>query len=79
MRRPYSALLRMGFAVTGPVAGAPVRSYRTLSPLPVETGGLLSVALSLRLPAAGVTRHPCFVEPGLSSNGSLRTRLPCAP
>jgi len=30
-------------------------------------GGLLSVALSLRLPSAGVTRHPVPVEPGLSS------------
>jgi len=28
---------------------------------------------------AGVTRHPCFVEPGLSSHGLPRTRLPQPP
>ena len=52
-----------------------VRSYRTLSSLPVITpehvwrsiGGLLSVALSLRSPSPGVTRHRVSVEPGLSS------------
>lgn len=44
-----------------------VRSYRTLSPLPVETGGLLSVALSLRSPSPDVIRHRTFMEPGLSS------------
>jgi hypothetical protein len=46
-----------------------VRSYRTLSPLPpAETGGgLLSVALSLGSPPAGVTRRHFAVEPGLSS------------
>ena len=56
------------------VAGHAVRSYRTLSPLPVEpiqepgwTGGLLSVALSLRSPSPGVTRHRVSMEPGLSS------------
>jgi len=38
----------------------------TLTPDRVR-GGLLSVALSLGFPRAGVTRHPCFVEPGLSS------------
>lgn len=32
-----------------------------------RTGSFLSVALSLRLPWAGVTRHPVSVEPGLSS------------
>ena len=57
------------------VTKSAVRSYRTLSPLPffplilsLSKGGLLSVALSLRFPSAGVTRHPCFVEPGLSSS-----------
>ena len=54
-----------------PVAGAAVRSYRTLSPLPFDAeasaGGLLSVALSLGSPPPGVTRHRVSVEPGLSS------------
>ena len=45
-----------------------VGSYPTLSPLPVQTGGLLSVALSLGLPQAGVTRRHCFMESGLSSS-----------
>ncbi len=48
-----------------------VRSYRTLSPLPTSAeasvGGLLSVALSLKSPPPGVTRHRVSVEPGLSS------------
>ncbi len=46
-----------------------VRSYRTLSPLPRMRGGLLSVALSLRFPSPGVTRHRISMEPGLSSAG----------
>ena len=63
---------------------APVRSYRTLSPLlhqpahpePVE-GAVCSrwhfPWTSGQAPRpAGVTRHPCFVEPGLSSR-FLRT------
>lgn len=41
-------------------------------------GNLLSVALSLGSPPPGVTRHPCFVEPGLSSppfcNGAAAAR-----
>ena len=51
------------------VAGDAVRSYRTLSPLPCAEaqGGLLSVALSLGSPPAGVTRRLFAVEPGLSS------------
>ena len=52
-----------------PVARSAVRSYRTLSPLPPGEpgGGLLSVALSLGSPPAGVTRRHVVVEPGLSS------------
>ena len=54
------------------IAGDAVRSYRTLSPLPQagtnpDRGGLLSVALSLGSPPAGVTRRLFAVEPGLSS------------
>ncbi len=49
------------------VAASAVRSYRTLSPLPCTQGGLLSVALSLGSPPAGVTRRHIAVEPGLSS------------
>ena len=77
--RPYSVLLPVGFAVPSRVATDAVRSYRTLSPLPVELppiGCMLSVALSLGSPPAGVTRHPCFVEPGLSSVELPPSRLP---
>ena len=54
------------YPATAVTSGA-VRSYRTLSPLPDKSGGLLSVALSLRLLSPGVTRHRVSVEPGLSS------------
>ena len=56
------------------VAGAAVRSCRTLSPSPAGlealAGRLLSVALSLGSPPPGITRHRVSVEPGLSSPGS---------
>jgi hypothetical protein len=63
------------------VAGRAVRSYRTVSPLPVPLryppraiGGLLSVALSVRLPCPGVTRHRVSVKSGLSSLLSQKLR-----
>jgi hypothetical protein len=83
---PLFGLAPGGVCHAASVAGRAVRSCRTLSPLPgaeSPVGGLLSVALSLaRLVAgpAGVTRHPCFVEPGLSSaSGEVMTRLPGSP
>ena len=56
---PYLVLLRMGFTVPRAVAGRAVRSYRTLSPLPVPfgPGGLLSVALSVASPRLAVSEH----------------------
>jgi len=48
------------------VAKKPVRSYRTFSPLP-RSGGLFSVALSLRSPSPEVIWHRVPKEPGLSS------------
>jgi len=48
------------------VTKKPVRSYRTFSPLP-RSGGLFSVALSLRLPSPDVIWHRVPIEPGLSS------------
>ena len=41
-----------------------------------ERGGLLSVALSLGSPPAGVTRRHVVVEPGLSSTSLRRPRPP---
>ncbi len=74
--RPYSVLLRVGFAWPSPVAKAAVRFYRTFSPLPcvcpeASARRFVSVALSLGLPPPGVTRHPNPVEPGLSSPAVL--------
>ena len=48
------------------VTKKPVRSYRTFSPLP-RSGGLFSVALSLRSPSPEVIWHRILKEPGLSS------------
>ncbi len=80
---PLFGLAPGGVCRASDVATAPVRFYRTLSPLPVRSpsiGGILSVALSLDSRPAGVTRHPRFVEPGLSSlhvPGEITTtRLP---
>ena len=58
-----------GVCHAGAVASPAVGSYPTLSPLPrtEARGGLLSVALSLRLPSPAVSRHRVSVEPGLSS------------
>jgi len=64
------------------VASRAVRSCRTLSPLPEAdgpSGGLLSVALSLGSPPAGVTRHRRSVEPGLSSAACTGRHMPQRP
>lgn len=68
-----------GVYLAGSVAKSAVRSYRTLSSLPYDLqanhlGGFLSVALSLSSRWPGITRHPAFVEPGLSSNIATRDR-----
>ncbi len=72
--RPYSVLLPVGFALPSPSPGtrcaltAPFHPYRRKAhPWMAGAGGLLSVALSLRSPSPGVTRHRVSVEPGLSS------------
>ena len=69
-RLPRLALLRVGF--TEPAGSPPslVRSYRTLSPLPVRTrrpaiGGFLSVALSCGSPRLAVSQHPALRSPDL--------------
>ncbi len=69
--RPYLVLLPVGFTKPALLPTRAVRSYRTLSPLLPHAGacfgGLLSVALSLGLPPAAVSRHRVSMEPGLSS------------
>ncbi len=72
MCRPYSILLPVGFAMPAPLPGrrcaltAPFHPYPRV-PGRTCAGGLLSVALSLKSPSPGVTRHRASVEPGLSS------------
>ena len=50
-----------------------VSSYLTISTLP--KGGIFSVALSLRSPSPGVTRHCYSVESGLSSFKGSHTTI----
>jgi hypothetical protein len=60
----------MGFTVPWAIAwtsGALLPHLFTLTQKFTFSGGLFSVALSLRLLWPGVTRHRVFVEPGLSS------------
>lgn len=83
--RPCAALLRTGFAVRPAVTRGPVRSCRTLSPLPVPRraiGGLLSVALSIASRRPGVTRRPVlrssdFPPPATEAPTAILTRMPC--
>ena len=74
---PRLALLRVGF--TEPAGSPPslVRSYRTVSPLPVRTrrpaiGGFLSVALSCGSPRLAVSQHPALRSPDLPRHGPAR-------
>src|SRR6185369_9226706 len=60
---PYSVLLLVGFTWHPTSPPNPVSSYLTLSPLPVETGGLLSVALSLGSPPLDVIQHHALWSP----------------
>ena len=79
--RPLFGLAPGGVCHAASVAGRAVRSCRTLSPLPVPGSGPghRRSALCGTFPdpgpgpgPAGVTRHPCFVEPGLSSRPKSR-------
>ena len=66
---PYLVLLRVGFTSPHTVTSSAVRSYRTISTLPVilarlETiGGILSVALAVDFRRPGVTWHPALWSP----------------
>jgi len=68
----YLVLLRAGFTMPQTVTSCAVRSYRTLSPLPVPSlsikeseaiGGLLSAALSVGSRPPGVTWHSALWSP----------------
>jgi len=61
-------LLQVEFTLLRTVTSRPVRSYRTLSALPVKSrkiaiGGLLSAALVVGLRRPGVTWHPAHWSP----------------
>ncbi len=74
--RSYLALLRVGFAEPRDVAARAVRSYRTISPLPVPEGHRRYAFCCTFRRLAPPRRYlaPCPMEPGLSS--PLRARLP---
>ena len=68
--RPYLVLLPVGFTLPAPLPRPRCALTAPFHPYPRTSrhaGGLLSVALSLRSPSPGVTRHCIPVEPGLSS------------
>ena len=81
-RRPYLVLLQAGLAMPSLSPGTRCALTAPFHPYPAspaasqgkpcvalaEQGGLLSVALSLGLRPAGVTRRLVAVEPGLSSS-----------
>ena len=86
---PCLALLLVGFTEPPRSPGALVRSYRTVSPLPVPLpaiGGLFSVALSFGSPRLA-SRAPCPAESRPSSAHAPRPpgrltvahSLPCSP
>src|SRR5437763_8724415 len=77
--RPCSALLRVGFAEPPESPRALVRSYRTVSPLPVPRGaigGLFSVALSCGSPRLAASQHPALWSPDLPRPGHAGPRPP---
>ncbi len=76
----YLALLQVGFTIAVSVTRSAVRSYRTISPLPVFTnlGGILSAALAVGFHPPGVTWHPALWSPDfppLFSQRRLSSRL----
>ena len=64
------------YPATGVTTGA-VRSYRTISPLPVpkDLGGIFSVALSVGLRPPGVTWHPALWSPDFPPRRKATKRL----
>jgi len=68
---PYLVLLRVGFTMPQTVTRCAVRSYRTISPLPVaelvSAGRYIFCCTFRRLPPPRRYLALCPVEPGLSS------------
>jgi hypothetical protein len=67
LKDSYLALLQVGFTMPWNVATHAVRSYRTISPLPVlsklKAGGIFSVALSVGSRPPGITWHFALWSP----------------
>jgi hypothetical protein len=70
---PCSTLLRVGFTEPPGSPRTLVRSYRTVSPLPVTAlpsiGGLFSVARSCESPRLAAGQHPALRSPDLPRPG----------
>jgi hypothetical protein len=88
--RPLFGLAPGGVYHATPVTRRAVRSYRTISPLPVPggacapsaIGGVLSAALSVASRRPGVTRHPALWSsdfPRRHRDAAILTRLPPCP
>ena len=81
---PRLALLRVGFTEPPRSPSALVRSYRTVSPLPVRArrpaiGGFLSVALSCGSPRLAVSQHPALWSPDLPRHDPAVRPVPRPP
>ena len=71
---PSTALLRIEFTAMDAFTRHWVSSYLAFPPLLTRGQRYISVALFLGSPPAGVTRYPCPMEPGLSSQKGLSPR-----
>ena len=70
--KPYLVLLRVEFTLRPTVTSGPVRSYRTLSPLPPKRrSSLCCTCRRLAPPRRYLAPYP--MEPGLSSRQSFQT------
>ncbi len=74
MIEPYLVLLRVEFTLQPTVTSGSVRSYRTLSPLPTEVGGLLSAALVVGSRPPAVSWHPALWSPDFPPPAHFRCR-----
>src|SRR5690242_20138165 len=76
LRRPYSVLLPVGFAMPAPLPQPRCALTAPFHPYPAKPkakrGGSFSVALSLGSPPPDVIRHRMSREPGLSSPAAFR-------
>ena len=71
---PYLVLLRTGFTLPQTVTSCAVRSYRTLSPLPLTwRSSLCCTCRQLTLPRSYLASYP--MEPGLSSQCRSKPEL----